>query len=435
MRATEPLPGSAGTVPATTLPTHRSCPFDPPKEYDRLREQHPVSRLAFPDGKTGWLLTRHQDVRALLADDRFSSDRSRASSPLRTIPLRPEEPAARAGMLLTMDPPEHTRYRRLLTRYFTVRRMHALKPRIAQIVDQHLDAMERTGPPADLVPAFALPIPSLVICELLGVPYQDRAKFQRWTSTLLSLDTDEQTALAAREALRHYMLQLVAVKRVHPDEALISHLIAVEDAAEGSRARLTDEELGGIGRLLLVAGHETTANMLALGTYTLLCHPDQLRAMLGHPETMERAVEELLRYLTIVQFGTIRVAREDVEIDGRRIRAGETVVASLAAANRDPGQFDRPGDLDLRREPSQHVAFGHGVHQCLGQQLARVEMEIAFPALFRRFPGLRLAVPPEQVPMREDMLIYGVHALPLSWDARSPAVSQQPTESAGDEHP
>ncbi|MCQ4082046.1 cytochrome P450 [Streptomyces sp. RB6PN25] len=417
MRVTEPSPCSTGGPPPTTLPTHRSCPFDPPEEYDRLREQDPVSRLAFPDGKTGWLLTRHQDVRALLADDRFSSDRRRASSPLRTFPLRPDDLQSRAGMLITMDPPEHTRYRRMLTRYFTVRRMRALAPRVEQIVAEHLDAMERSGPPVDLVRAFALPIPSLVICELLGVPYDDRAKFQQWTSTLLRLDTDEETALAARDALRDYMLGLVAVKRFHPDDALLSHLIATQDMQETPQdAELTDEELAGVGRLLLVAGHETTANMLALGTYTLLSNPGQLRAMLDQPESVERAVEELLRYLTIVQFGTIRVAREDVEIDGRHIRAGETVVASLAAANRDPEHFRHPEELDLGREPSQHVAFGHGIHQCLGQQLARVEMEVAFPALFRRFPGLRLAVTPEQVPMRDDMLIYGVHALPLTWD-------------------
>jgi cytochrome P450 len=321
--------------------------------------------------------------------------------------------------------------------------MRALAPRIGQIVDAHLDAMERTGPPVDLVKAFALPIPSLVICELLGVPYQDRAMFQRWTSTLLRLDTDEETALAARDALCTYMLQLVAAKRAHPDDALISHLIAAQGiaaqdtgqdagqvagqvAGQYLQAELTDEELGGIGRLLLLAGHETTANMLALGTYTLLSHPDQLHAMLDRPESVENAVEELLRYLTIVQFGTIRVAREDVEIAGRHIRAGETVVASLAAANRDPARFDHPGELDLEREPSQHVAFGHGIHQCLGQQLARVEMEIAFPALFRRFPALRLATPPEQVPMREDMLIYGVHALPLTWGGRSPGTGDQP---------
>ncbi|MDH6123999.1 cytochrome P450 [Kitasatospora sp. GP82] len=400
------------------LPTRRSCPFDPPPEYERLREQEPVSPLAFPDGKVGWLLTRHEDVRALLADERFSSDRLRASLPVRAFRGRPEDFGPRSGMLLTMDPPEHTRYRRMLTRYFTVRRMRALAPRIEQVVADHLDAMERGGPPVDLVSAFARPIPSLVICELLGVPYTDRDRFQGWTSTLLRIELEEDEALAARDALHGYMRDLVAAKRAHPDDALLSNLIARDDG-EDPEVDLTDEELSGIGRLLLVAGHETTANMLALGTYTLLSHPGQLRALREHPEGIERAVEELLRYLTIVQFGIVRVAREDVEIGGRSIRAGETVLASLAAANRDPEHFADPEELDLDREPSQHVAFGHGFHQCLGQQLARVEMEIAFPALLRRFPTLRLAVPPEQVPMRDDMFIYGVHALPLTWDRPS----------------
>ncbi|GAB2723714.1 cytochrome P450 [Kitasatospora kifunensis] len=397
---------------AVTLPTHRGCPFDPPQEYERLRTHDPVARLAFPDGKTGWLLTRHEDVRALLADPRFSSDRLRASSPVRRIPFRPDEVEPRSGMLLSLDPPDHTHYRRMLTRYFTVRRMRALAPRIEHITAEHLDAMERSGPPVDLVQAFALPIPSLVICELLGVPYADRGMFQRWTKTLLSLNVPEGTALAARDALHDYMLALVADKRAHPDDGLLSELIA----GEGPEGELNDREASGIGRLLLVAGHETTANMLALGTFALLTHPDQLRALREHPEHIDRAIEELLRYLTIVQFGTVRVALEDVEIDGHHIRAGETVLASLPAANRDPEHFERPEELDLTRPPSQHVAFGHGIHQCLGQQLARVEMEVALPALLRRFPTLRLAVPPEQVPMRHDMAIYGVHALPLTWD-------------------
>ncbi|MPY51199.1 cytochrome P450 [Streptomyces acidicola] len=400
---------SAPLAPAASLPMHRTCPLDPPPEYQRLRDEQPVAPLAFPDGKVGWLLTRHEDVRALLADDRFSSARENASSPVRRNLFRPED---RPGMLLNMDPPEHTHYRGMLTRYFTVRRMRALAPRIERIVADRLDAMEAAGPPADLVPAFARPIPSLVICELLGVPYADREKFQRWTATMLRLDVSEDEAWQAREALRTYMRDLVADKHEHPDEALLSTLIRAEDPD----AALTDEELAGIGRLLLIAGHETTANMLALGTYALLSHPDQLRSLRERPEGVGRAVEELLRYLTIVHFGTVRVAREDVEIHGVRIHAGQTVVASLPAANRDPGQFTEPDRLDLTREPSQHVSFGHGIHQCLGQQLARVEMQIAFPALLRRFPTLRLAVPPEQVPMRDDMFVYGVHALPLSWD-------------------
>lgn len=402
---------SSSSFSPVSLPMRRSSPFDPPAEYRRLREEEPVSRLAFPDGKVGWLLTRHQDVRALLADDRFSSDRLRASSPVRRFPIRPDEPAVRAGSLIGMDPPEHTRYRRMLTRYFTVRRMRELAPRIEQIVSEHLDAIERSGPPADLVPAFARPIPSLVICELLGVPYEDRVTFQRCTSILLRLDADEDAIFAARDELWGYMLDLVAVKRQHPDNALLSSLIqaSIADSA------LTDESLAAIGQLLLAAGHETTANMLGLGTYALLCHPDQLCALREDAELADRAVEELLRYLTIVQFGTVRVAREDVDFAGQHIRAGETVVASLAAADRDAAQFPEPDELDLARPAAQHVAFGHGIHQCLGQQLARVEMKIAYSALFRRFPALHLAVPPGEVPMRDDMFIYGVHRLPVAW--------------------
>ncbi|MEV5750639.1 cytochrome P450 [Actinoallomurus sp. NPDC052308] len=391
------------------LPTRRERPFDPPDEYRLLREEDPVSRLSFPDGKVGWLLTRHEDVRALLSDQRFSSDRLRASSPVRAFPIRPGEPAFRAGSFIGMDAPEHTRYRRILTRWFTTRRMRELTPRIEQIVAGHLDAMERTGPPADLVPAFALPIPSLVICELLGVPYEDRAAFQSWTGTLLRIDADKEVIYEARDAIWDYIRDLVDRKRREPDDALLSSLVHDPDDS------LTAEELTGVGLLLLVAGHETTANMLALGTFTLLTRPEQLRTLRERPELIDGAVEELLRYLSIVQYGLVRVAREDLVIAGHRVRAGETVVAALSAANRDPEHYPDPDRLDITRPPSQHVAFGHGFHQCLGQQLARAEMKVAYPALFTRFPDLRLAVPPEEVPLRDDMVIYGVYRLPLTW--------------------
>jgi cytochrome P450 len=392
-----------------SLPIRRERPFDPPDEYRLLREEDPVSRLAFPDGKVGWLLTRHEDVRALLSDQRFSSDRLRASSPVRAFPIRPGEPIFRAGSFIGMDAPEHTRYRRILTRWFTTRRMRELTPRIERIVAEHLDAMQRTGPPVDLVPAFALPIPSLVICELLGVPYEDRTAFQSWTGTLLKIGAEEKSTFAARDALWGYIHDLVDRKRHEPDDALLSSLVHDPDSS------LTADELTGVGLLLLVAGHETTVNMLALGTFTLLTRPDQLRALRERPELIDGTVEELLRYLSIVQYGLVRVAREDVVIAGRLIREGETVVAALSAANRDPEHYPEPDRLDITRQPSQHVAFGHGFHQCLGQQLARAEMKVAYPALFVRFPTLRLAVPPEGVPLRHDMVIYGVYHLPLTW--------------------
>jgi cytochrome P450 len=394
------------------LPRERGSLFDPPPDYRDLQVSDPVSPLVFPDGRSGWLVTRYDDVRALFADGRFSSRRSFAMNPVRQTPeeLRPYmEPEP--GQFIGLDPPEHTRYRRLLTGQFTVRRMRALEPRITEIVDQHLQAMREAGPPCDLVGSFALPVPSLVICELLGVPYGDRALFQQLTRTMLSFATEGPELLQARKELRAYILELVQSKRAEPDEHLLSALVHHD-----GEDRLDDEELINIGLLLLVAGHETTANMLGLGTLALLRHPAEMERLRTDPGLIDTAVEELLRYLTIIQFGLVRVATEDVTLHGRSIRAGEPVVLSVPAANRDPAHFPDPDRLDLGREPTGHLAFGHGVHQCLGQQLARVEMRTGFSHLLAALPGLRLAVPVEQVRMRDDMFIYGVKELPVSWD-------------------
>ena len=403
---------STPTTPTARLPRQRVSPFDPPPDYRQLQETDPVSPLVFPGGGTGWLVTRYDDVRALFADPRFSSRRSFAMNPVRETPeeLRPYlEPEP--GQFIGLDPPEHTRYRRLLTGQFTVRRMRALEPRITEIVEQQLQGMRQAGPPCDLVESFALPVPSLVICELLGVPYGDREMFQQRSRQLLSFATEGPELLRGREELRAYMLELVQAKRAAPADDLLSGL-----AGHDGEDRLDDEELINIGLLLLIAGHETTANMLGLGTFALLSHPDQLARLRSDPGLVDNAVEELLRYLTIVQFGLVRVATEDVTLDGRAIRAGEPVVLSLPAANRDPAHFADPDRLDLGRETLGHLSFGHGVHQCLGQQLARVEMRIGFSHLLAELPELRLAVPAEQVRLRDDMFIYGVEALPVTWD-------------------
>jgi Cytochrome P450 len=392
---------------AVTLPITRQTPFDPPGELGRWRDEAPLRRLAYPDGHLGWLATGYDAVRAVLGDPRFSNRVEIAHVPLRQMMVARDILRFPPGMFLRMDPPEHTRYRRLLTGQFTVRRMRLLEPRIEAIVADRLAEMAAAGPPADLVPAYALPIPSLVICELLGVPYRDHERFQRDSATLLALERSEKEKLAAFDDLFGYLGDLVRHKRDEPGDDLLSGL-----AASGE---LSHAELTGVALLLLVAGHETTANMIALGTFTLLRHPGQLAAVRDEPGVAERAVEELLRYLTIVQFGPTRTATEDVEIEGRTIRAGETVTLALAAANRDPARFDRPDELDVRRPVAAHLAFGHGVHQCLGQQLARTELRVALPALLRRFPGLRLAVPYDEVPMRTDMNIYGVHRLPVTW--------------------
>lgn len=396
---------AASEVPE--LPMSRSCPFDPPEQLAQLREEQPITPLRYQDGHPGWLVTSYALARSILADPRFSrkNELQHLPKPFKLTEFT-QEPA-QPGFFLGMDPPEHMRYRRQLTAHFTVRRMRQLEPRIAQIAEEHLDAMERHGPPVDLVSAFALPIPSLVICELLGVPYEDRKRFQHDTKVLLSLESTPEEAIGARDALRDYLHGLVARKRSEPGDDLVTTLLA--------GAELDDDEVAGIAVLLLVAGHETTANMLGLGTFALLRHPDQLAALRADPSLIEHAVEELLRYLTIVHLGPTRAALEDVEIGGQTIHAGDMVTISLSEANRDPERFENSEELDVHNSATGHLAFGHGIHQCLGQQLARIEMRIGYGALLRRFPGLRLAVPPEEVRMRTDMSIYGVHNLPVAW--------------------
>ncbi|WP_020668159.1 cytochrome P450 [Amycolatopsis nigrescens] len=389
------------------MPTARTagCPFDPPAEYQRLP---PLSPMRYPDGHAGWLVSEHATSRRVLSDPRFSH-----RPELRHAPIRDSNPGGRGqpagpGWFPLMDAPEHTRYRRLLTGWFTVRRMRLLEPRIAEITADHLDAMAETGPPADLVPAFALPIPSLVICELLGVPYRDRAAFQERTALVVDMDRTPDEVADASAALVGYLGDLVRHKRRHPTDDLLGAL-----AAESG---LTDDELAVIGVVMLVAGHETTANMIALGVFALLENPGQLTALRYGRTAAERAVDELLRYLTILQFGVHRAALEDVDLDGTMIHKGQTVTVALPAANRDPVTFPEPDVLRLDRDGARHhLAFGHGVHQCLGQQLARSELRIAYSGLFARFPALRLALPAAEIPLLANNMTYGVRRLPVAW--------------------
>ncbi|MGN9780107.1 cytochrome P450 [Nonomuraea sp. ZG12] len=395
-----------------TLTFERERPLDPPEVYTRIQQQDAVHPMTYGDGHLGWLVTGYTVARAVLADPRFSSRTELAHPP---IPSRLElaqrvgadELKLPPGFFLRMDAPEHTRFRKLLTGQFTVRRMKQLEPRIQEITESCLDDMEATGPPADLVSAFAMPIPSLVICELLGVPYEDRAQFQEDSKVLLSLEGTGQDALDAITRISVFLHELVDRKRAHPEDDLISGLVA--------SGELSDAEITGAAVLMLIAGHETTANMLALGTYALLTNPGQLAAMRDDPALLANGVEELLRYLSILHLGPVRTALEDLELDGRLIKKGDSVTLHLPVINRDPSRFPGADRLDVTREVRGHLAFGHGIHQCLGQQLARIEMRIAYGALLRRLPGLGLAVPPEEVPMRSDMSIYGVHRLPVTW--------------------
>ncbi|MFI8962293.1 cytochrome P450 [Streptomyces sp. NPDC053493] len=391
-----------------TFPTQRAagCPFDPPAGLKAVRERRPLARMTYPDGHVGWLATGYATVRSIMGDPRFSSRYELMHYPLPGGPEGPLPPAP-VGDMTGMDAPEHTRFRRLLMGKFTVRRMRQLSDRVEEITAEHLDAMERRGPGVDLVEVYARPVPALMICELLGVPYTDRERFQRHAHTLMTTDVTPEERYAAVTGLQEYMAELVAAKRAEPSDDLLGDLARDSD--------LTDEELVGVGGFLLAAGLDTTANMIAHGTFALLGDPAQAEALRTDPDLAPQAVEELMRYLTIAHT-SVKSALEDVELDGELIRAGESVTLSLEAANRDPDRFPDPDVLDLNRKATGHLGFGHGIHQCLGQQLARVELTVALPALLRRFPTLRLAVPAEDVPLRTDMSVYGVHRLPVTWD-------------------
>lgn len=379
-----------------TVPTTRSTPFDPPAE---LAAAPPISRLQFADGSPGWLVTDYAAARFVLSDPRFSSRLDLVRNPIRA-----SAPTTMPGAFLFMDPPDHTRYRRLLTGQFTLRRMRELEPAITTIAADRLDALEKAGPPADLVRLFALPLASLVICSLLGVPYETHERFEQASHAMVDPTLSEPDREVAGGELFALLASLVAEKRRSPADDLLSGLLA-----------LTDEEIIGIGMMLLFAGHETTANMLGLGTFALLRHPAQLALLRADPSLVDGAVEELLRHLSIVQYEVNRAALEDVEVAGQPVARGESLLVSIPMANRDPARFPDPDTLDVTRATSGHMAFGHGVHQCLGQQLARIELRIGFSALLSRFPNLRLAVAPSEVPLRAGRGIYGVDALPVIW--------------------
>ena len=393
-------------------PLHmRRDSFSPIAEIREIRETEGVREFTSAFGMQVYLITRHDDIKAVLSDhERFSN----ARPPGFTVqgvpqPTEQEEATARAGNLLGLDPPDHSRLRRMLTPEFTIRRMKRLEPRIVEIVAGQLDVMETSGPPADLVEHFALPIPSLVICELLGVPYDDREDFQRRSAKQLDLSIPIPDRLELQRQGRAYMTTLVTRTRRQPGEDILGMLVR-EHGDE-----LTDDELVGIAGLLLLAGHETTSNMLGLGTLALLRHPEQLAMVRDDPDAIGPAIEELLRWLSIVQTAIPRITTTDVEVAGVTIPAGKLVFPSMPSGNRDGDFIDSPEVLDIARGAPGHLAFGHGVHHCLGAPLARMEMRIAFPALLRRFPNLALAEDFSDVQFRSWNFIYGLKSLEVSW--------------------
>ncbi|MEU0692420.1 cytochrome P450 [Streptomyces niveus] len=402
---------SADTAGLPEFPMRRACPFAPPEEYAKLRTGEPVSRAALKvNGKPTWLLTRHDHVRKVLGDARASSNLKLPGYPHQFH--IPEEMLQHIRlMLLSMDPPEHTAQRSMLLSEFTARKAREMRPRIQQLVDERIDAMLAAGGPVDLVAALALPVPSLVICELLGVPYDDHAKFEEWSARLMNRDLSQEEYGAAVATLDGYLDELVTRKESEPGDDLLSRFIE-KNRTTGACDHL---DIVTMARLMLVGGHETTANMIALGVLALLEHPDQLAAVRDEPGLMPKAVEELLRFFSISDSGTARVAVEDIDLDGTVIRAGEGIMALNNAANHDESVFPDPDTLDVRRDARGHLAFGFGIHQCIGQNLARVELEVVYETLFRRIPGLRTAAPVDTLPFKDDAMVYGVYELPVTW--------------------
>jgi vitamin D3 1,25-hydroxylase len=376
---------------------------DPYPAYAALRADRPVRRVDSPDGPV-WMLFDHADVRAALTDPRLSKDWRY------TLPAeqRADHPATPIPMMILMDPPEHTRLRKLVSRAFTVRRMEELRPRVAEIAEQLLDDLAAEPGPVDLMGRYAFLLPVFVICELLGVPAGDRDDFAAWSNVMV----DDAPAEAKGEAsgkLFGYLSQLIETKRAQPDDRLISGLVEVAEDGD----RLSSEELVAMSMLLLIAGHETTVNLIGNGVLALLTHPGQRALLRERPELLASAVEEFLRFDSPVQSTPARFAAEDVEYSGVTIPAGSTVVLSLASANRDGERFPDADALRIDRDAAGHTAFGHGLHHCLGAQLARIEGQEAIRALLDRFPDLALADAVEDLVHRRSTLVRGLRALPV----------------------
>jgi cytochrome P450 len=394
---------------------------DPLSVFAPMRAESPVTPVVFPSGERQWLITRYADVRAALADPRLHKDWAGKL----TGPDWSPDPVTGylSRHLLNSDPPDHTRLRRLVSKAFTARRVAGLRPRVTEITSALLDDMagladgadRAGGAEVDLIEAFAFPLPVIVICELLGVPAGDRDSFKEWSHAMLASVGEPGQFRAAATSMYYYFRELLAEKRKAPSDDLVSALIAVRDAddAAGSAESFDERELVAMLFLLLVAGHETTANLIASGALALLTHPAELDRLRGDPSLLPRAVEELLRYANPLNHATERFTLEPVEIGGVTIPAREWVLCVTSSANHDPDRFADPDRLDVGREAGGHVAFGHGIHYCLGAPLARLEGEIAFGALLARFPGLSLAVEPSELRWRPSSLIHGLETLPV----------------------
>ncbi|MFF9587562.1 cytochrome P450 [Streptomyces achromogenes] len=393
---------------AVAFPASRACPFQPPDGYAPLRDGAPLHRVTLYNGRQAWLVTGHAEARQVLTDARLSANSRHEGYPF--VAARMEGLKDQPPSFIGMDPPAHTVHRRMLIPDFSVRRMRTMRPDVERIIDEYVDRLLEHGPPADLVQEFALPVTATVIGELLGVPEADHEFFEQQSRRLLKATTPEESRAAGAE-LGGYVAQLIDRQRSEEDEGLLRRL-AVEQVGSGALHR---HELIQMAILLLVAGHQTTASSITMSVAALLEHPEQLAILRAEPDRIPGAVDELLRYLSITDVAAMRVAVADIEIGGRIIRAGEGVIVSSTLVNRDETAFPEPDVLDVRRDARAHLAFSHGVHQCLGQNLARLEIEVALRALIGRIPGLRLAVPLDTLPLRGAGDVQGVNELLVTW--------------------
>jgi cytochrome P450 len=398
--------GAAMTVHAYPFSDPDRLQLDP--FYARLREQEPVTRVRLPFGEDAWLATRYQDVRTVLGDARFSRAACVGRDEPRTTPQQI------GGGILAMDAPDHTRLRRLVAKAFTARRVEQLRPDTTAIARELIDAMTAGGSPADLVEEFATPLPVRVICRLLGVPPEDQGDFRTWSEAIVSTTSlAPEQIMAYLGSLHSYMARLIAQRRETPTDDLIGALVQARDS---DNDRLSEQEMVELAAGILAAGHETTVTQIPNFVYVLLTHPEQLARLKADPALIGTAVEELMRFVPLGAASSFaRYALEDVELGGVLVRAGEPVIGSLSSANRDGEVFADPDRLDLSRPDNPHIGFGHGVHHCLGAQLARMELQVALTTLLERLPELALAVDEKELRWKSGLLVRGLRSMPVTW--------------------
>ncbi len=387
------------------FPFAATDPLEPPEEYDVLREASPVVKVVLPSSDPAWLVLRHADVRNVLADPRFSRAAITRPGAPRILPIAKESKS-----IFVMDPPEHGRLRRLVSRAFSSRRIEGLRPQVQAITDELLDALTA---PADLIDGLAQPLPIMVICEILGVPYGDVDRFRQWTDLMLNYDPKRSAeVVAARDSISGYLRKLIAIKRREPADDLLTALVGASDDGD----RLSEDELLAFGYTLLGAGYHTTTSTIAHAVLTLLRDREKLARLVADPARIPAAVDELLRRSQAGGgIGALRIAVEDVHIGGTLIRKGEAVLPLINAANRDSEVFADPHGVELDRSPNPHLAFGHGIHHCLGAQLGKTELEIALGTLLRRFPRVRLACDERDLAWNARAAFSRPDTLPITW--------------------